>query len=331
MRPALGKNDKGEVKGSKNGPEQIARVIKLLLQHQVLFEATVIDVGASTANAVTDKRNAYASHLDREIVAAGDPQQKAFFTQLRDGVLTFKDQSFLQAIATMDLLDRVLELHTAYYSQRKPTELGHFSWRHDPKEPVGTIPWEEWWMKFLLPWIHVESTSAPRTEIACGDYSAFSKYQVDCRTWDPQMVKHLSTRLGIPEREVKLRATGVILDRVFEDFEFDGTTQPGLELIDILSNALRRMMRGDHPLLPLGLPKLMIARPRSSFEVLLLSYDRPKACSFEAAARHFSSGGRPLLTAATAAKWRRPGYDDFWQNRARLRAGTEMIVKAENS
>jgi hypothetical protein len=55
---------------------------------------------------------------------------------------------FLQALTTFDVLHRVIGRVTSFYAQRKPYELGSFSWIVDGKDPAKATKWEEWWAHY---------------------------------------------------------------------------------------------------------------------------------------------------------------------------------------
>jgi hypothetical protein len=55
---------------------------------------------------------------------------------------------FLQALTTFDVLHHVISRATTFFSQRKPYELGSFSWIVDGKDPAKVTRWEEWWAHY---------------------------------------------------------------------------------------------------------------------------------------------------------------------------------------
>ena len=151
-----------------------------------------------------------------------------------------------------ELISRIIEQSTMYFSTRRPEELGNFTWVIDAKGNLGTPnEWEEWWSQVIMPFLQTRWFRKPFGQIPIGDYSHMERFEVDADEWTQQMAQW---KEGDP-RPIDLKAV------LKEDFTFTADPTPGLELVDIVTNATRRALVNN--LQKPGwvrIPELMIAK-----------------------------------------------------------------------
>ena len=161
----------GEVKGSKLSEKQISDVILLLRNHNVLVEILCLDVASHSKEGVDKYKEVQANKIIENLT---DEHHENMVTQLnayRDRLICLPNQLFLQAMITIELMKRILENSTLYYSQCMPKELGAFNWVVDAKDSnVSKTNYEELWSTLLMP---ILQTNFKLGQLEDGDYSYF--------------------------------------------------------------------------------------------------------------------------------------------------------------
>jgi hypothetical protein len=115
---------------------------------------------------------------------------------------------------------------TSFFAQRKPYELGSFSWVVDGKEPAKVTRWEEWWAHYAQGALASMSQRRPAFMLPPefnADYSHYEKFNAPGEKGDP----------------------GTSLKLLLKDLTFSSEVQYGLEFVDILTNAVRRALTGN--------------------------------------------------------------------------------------
>jgi hypothetical protein len=319
LRPGLKKDPSGEVKCRLNGESEIARVIDLLRKNEVLYEATVIDTDKNSAQQIEAHKLRRIGQLNqalqqRELLGSST---LAWLQGLRDQLTTMGLPLYSQSAATISLLDRAIELSVAYYAQRRPEELAHFHWVIDSKEKGRISDWEQWWTSIILPIMQHESALRPRPHLRVGDYQHFSRFQVDLDALDgsSERIAELAAAHGMTTDEFRQRAAPAvnITALLGESRRFSSGQEMGLELVDIVTGALRRALVGNLQEKGWeGVPGLMIDRPHQYFELPLFvgaesGYMR---VPYDAVLRRFTQGGRPMM-AQHASKALGNSFDYF--------------------
>ena len=144
----------------------------------------------------------------------------------------------VQGMLTFEFIFDVLEYGTMYYATRRPTELGKFNWVIDAKGNMEKPnEWEDWWSKFIFPVLQTRSFTRPFRQLpdGIGDYSHLKRFETEA---DPFLRKMSGWKEGDPEP----LALGLVMK---ESFTFSSEATPGLELVDIVTNATRRALRGN--------------------------------------------------------------------------------------
>lgn len=263
FRDALPKEN-GEVKGKLLDEQQVNKVVTLLMRNDALFEITALDLGLHQEDAVRD----YKQKLGEQMLAKVD--------NFREDV-----RPEIQA-ASEYMLHRVISRATTYFAQRKPYELGSFSWIVDGKEPAKVTRWEEWWAHYAQGALASMSKRRPAWMLPDGfnaDYSFYEK-------------SNLVDENG---------EAGTSLRLLLKDITFSAQTQHGLEFVDILTNGVRRALAGN--LQREGwqnMHRLMIhqnGEPYISFVLFSEGEDVIHAAPYtEVVNKGFSRDGRLMLT-----------------------------------
>jgi hypothetical protein len=113
-----------------------------------------------------------------------------------------------------------------FFAQRKPYELGSFAWVVDGKDPAKVTRWEEWWAHYAQGAIATMSKRRPALMLPDNfhaDYSFYDKFNL------------------LDEKGEK----GTSLKLLLKDLRFSSKAEPGLEFVDILTNAVRRALSGN--------------------------------------------------------------------------------------
>ena len=111
--------------------------------------------------------------------------------------------------------------------------------------------------------------------------------------YDTQNRKHMKSMQIIMSQTLRLLMK--------EAFRFSSDPEPGLELVDIVTNATRRALMGHLGSAGwLSLPRLMIHNSREQYINLIalseLPANRPQPPYSEVLAQGFRTGGRSMLT-----------------------------------
>jgi hypothetical protein len=191
---------------------------------------------------------------------------------------------YLQALATFELLHHLIGYMTMYFCQRRPAELGAFTWVVDGKDPVAVTKWEAWWWDFAQGVLATMSKTRPSPTLSVGDYSFYERF-----------------RFGGDTDE-----KGIDLKLLLKNIRFSTKPEEGLELVDILVNAIRRTLMGN--LQKPGwknIHRLMIHRnePYLRFIIFGDGEDIVKHTRYEnIVIEGFSSRGKSMMTPSTT-RW----------------------------
>jgi hypothetical protein len=193
--------------------------------------------------------------------ALTDQHQDAFKAQvweLRRQFEAFSLPLMIQSMLTFELFPRLIEHGVMYYSTRRPAELGAFTWVIDAKGAMETpTEWEEWWSRIVMPYVQTRSRKTPFNYLRIGDHTHLARFQVDPDGFTPTAASRWKEGDPLP---LDLKAI------LMESFAFLSSSNLGLELVDILTNATRRAIIGN--LKKPGwvrIPELMIHRKGRSY------------------------------------------------------------------
>jgi len=233
LRRYWGCND--EVKGSQLSEKQISDVILLLRKYDVLVEIICLDVGTHSKEGVKKYKEVQANKLLEHLTDDHHENMVVQLHEYKDRMICLPNQLFLQAMASIQLIKRILKHSTVYYSQHMPKELGEFNWTIDAKNPnVDKTDYEELWSTLLMP---ILETNFKLGQFEDGNYSYFSRYEVelDDMTEHQKSLRSKDSIGGVDIRKL-----------ISENLSFDDSASiVGLQLVDIISSAFNRAMNGN--------------------------------------------------------------------------------------
>ncbi len=234
LRPTLALRN-GEVKGSAQSEDQVARVVALLSKYNACLEVTCVDLGQHTAEDIRTFQRNQADSVTANIPADYPPQMREHINRLGQRVRDLPPQLFVQAYLYIHVIDRIMRSAFIYYVQRLPSELGSFAWVVDRKAETIT-PFEELWRELIMPILQTKSEDDPMIFLEDADYSHFAPFLTD----NPRLTRPLPP-VGSPER-AKLLV--VNLRALFAgDLRFvDSRDEVGLELADIVISGASRAL-----------------------------------------------------------------------------------------
>jgi hypothetical protein len=272
--------ENGEVKGRRLNEKQIEKVVTLLIRNEAVFEITALDLGLHKEAECRE----YQKKLGEQMLAKVANFREDVRPEVQkasEQILKTSVNLFLQALTTFDVLHRSIGQIAIFFAQRKPYELSTFSWIVDGKDPAKVTRWEEWWAHYAQGAVATMSKRRPALMLPDGfhaDYSFFEKFNY------------------VDEKGEK----GTSLKLLLKDVRFSTKPEPGLEFVDILTNAVRRALAGN--LKKEGwqnIHRLMIHRnePYISFVVFHEGSDIVHAAKYtDVVHEGFSKDGRLMLT-----------------------------------
>ncbi len=218
-----------ELKGAQLAEGDVARVVSLLVRHEVIAEAVVLDVGDQIDREVTAFKAHQADRLMANVGRGHQPGLIQDLIRLQSTMQELPNQLFLQAFCMWQLIPRLVETATMYFAQRRPIELGSFVWRVDAKD-VAVTTMESLWVSLIGPIITAESAEKPMGMIPGADYSFYARFDMVAPDASLARTGHYYTDMKKILRE---------------DFAFaSSATDLGLQMADIAVSALTRALNG---------------------------------------------------------------------------------------
>lgn len=217
--------ENGEVKGRLLNEKQVDKVVTLLVRNEALIEITALDLGLHQEAAAREYQKKLGEQMLAKVLMFREDVQREV-KEASEYIQKAPLNLFLQALTTFDVLHHVITKVPTFFAQRKPYELGSFSWRVDGKEKAKVTRWEEWWAHYAQGALASMSQRRPAMmlpEHFHADYSHFEKFDVQ----DGSNEKGTSMKL------------------LLKDLQFCSDVQYGLEFVDILTNAVRRALTNN--------------------------------------------------------------------------------------
>lgn len=276
----------GEVKGRILSEAEVDRVVTMLAKNEALFEVIAIDMAVHSHEGIEAHKKAQENGITINLTADFHPNIQEQTWNLRHRLERMPHQLYIQSISTFELIATVIKFSTLYFSQRQPETLGQFQWVIDGKDKGRVTDWEDWWSFTVMPATQSRSFRNPISQLVEGDYSYFQRFEM-------AIPEHLWPHLKNPAARIGLDAKKIMT----ENFRFSSDPEPGLEMVDILTNATRRALVGN-----LGkegwanIPRLMIHRNNHYIQFIHLA-DTPKDHHYPYmnVLNHFSQGGKEIL------------------------------------
>lgn len=279
--------ENGEVKGRLLNEKQVASVVSVLKKLGCIFEIVAIDSSTHTRNEIIAHQRKQAEKLTENITDKLHPNIIRQANEYRATLENLPPQLYLQSVAMAELIYNTINYSNVYYSFRWPKELAAYHWIVDAKGDNGITNWEQWWSHTIPMFLESKCLREPFIEVEGGDFSAHERFRSELST-------SKSERYGIPKDGDYFNARMLLQ----EDFRFESGANLGLEVVDILVNAIRRSMIGNfrrEGWLPIR--SLMIHRNYHYIELVTLS-TRSQHESFPPYYKmleDFITGGKDLL------------------------------------
>lgn len=285
LRPLLPKEN-GEVKGRNLGEADIARVVDVARRSGLLYEVSVVDLLPDHTAVVEAHRAGQCEGLTAKLTPKHHPNTVAWVKSLRQRLQQMPPQLYAQCVATFDVIWTTLVHATSYYCQREPEALASFRWVVDAKAPVGITKWEDWWSKVVNPMLQSRSMREPFPMLEDGDYSHFAAKDMPVPGYLVEEVADLDGK------------TGLSMGPVLREVEFTAAPLPGLEVVDVLTNAVRRALVGHlQPRGWRGIAGVMIHRRGGTYvHIATFGPSRDVAEPAMTVLRGLGTGGRSMLT-----------------------------------
>lgn len=279
--------EKGEVKGKLLSEDQVCAVVGLLRRNSCIFEAQVIEMSVQTLPEIEEHQRAAGHGLTVNLTSAHNPELAKGVWHLRRELEAMSPQLYVQYTIMSELLANLIRDVPVFWAQRRMKELLNFHWVVDGKGAIDLTRWEDWWATVKSGILQSKLAREPMIMLEGLDYSEFeAKFRAPIPTYLRDTI--------MPDGEGF--SLNLLMD---ESFRFSSGNDYGLELVDILTNACRRALKGN-----LGragwseIPKLMINRKGQYLR--LRSFSRSPSLNAvpyrTILTRDFATGGRPMIT-----------------------------------
>jgi hypothetical protein len=285
LRPLLQK-DADEVKGRLLAERNVARVVNVARRSGLIYEVTVIDFPKDRGPEIAEHRARQCEALTGGLTEAHQPSLVAAVQALRRRLEEMPLQLYAQCVATFDVLWTTLKHAILYYCQREPHSLSRFHWVIDAKAVNGITGWEEWWTTIVRPHLQARALREPFPRLEEGDYSHIAGGEMQAPAY---LVKDFPGLAG---------KKGINLGNAFAEIEFQPDPLAGLEVVDVLTNAIRRALIGRLGVRGWeGISGIMIDRGVPYVHMAGFANDRrPVAEPAASVLRQLSTGGRSMMT-----------------------------------
>jgi hypothetical protein len=288
LRKRLPKSPNGEVKGKLLNEEDVAAVCDLLRRNSCLFEAVGMDLGYESLEGMEQHRHIQAEAITRHLTDQHQPGMIEGVWEWRRSLEATPLPLYAQSTVIFEVLAAVIKHAPLYYVQRSPKELANFHWVIDGKEVGKVTNVEKWWSETMLPMLQSRSRTEPMPALVGANYTYFDEKFI---SETPDFLRPF----GFKDE------TGVDLRRLLkESFRFSSEAEPGLELVDVVTNATRRALRGN--LRVEGwqhIPPLMVHRKGQYLHLVCLTLperERRRPPYSRVVTVGFARGGRSMLT-----------------------------------
>ena len=282
------RKDRGEVKGKLLCELEVARIVELVRKNNCIFEAVAIDMGLESIEGLKEHRLRQAESLTRHLTEEHQPALITGVHDLRTRLETMPLPLYVQSQLTIQLLGNIIQVLPAYWTLRAPREALTYHWVVDGKEVDRVTNAEDWWSTTMLGLMESRSFKNPMVFPDWVDSSAFkTKFRIS-------LPEYLQDHMPDVEDGIDLKLL------MKESFRFSSDPEPGLELVDIVTNATRRALMGN-----LGrdgwldIPRLMIHTAQDQYLKMLtltIAGAGPRRPYAKLLATDFRRNGRSLLT-----------------------------------
>jgi hypothetical protein len=231
------KNGYNEIKGRELNEKKISQVINFLCHYDVIVKVVVIDIALNTDAQISRHKYDSANGMIKHLTPKHHYNMVRKLNELKIRIEKLPNQLYVQSCLLEELVDKIIRSSTLYYAQRIPKTLGRFNWVIDAKEKVKT-EYEKLWTTIVAAILEAKSLNDPMLQIEEADYSDFARFYSNSKNGD-----HLKPYI---KDQTKLLYGCNIKKIVTENLSFDCSTDNiGLQLIDIIANAIRRALNNN--------------------------------------------------------------------------------------
>lgn len=233
-----------EVKGRELDEKQVRQVIEMLVACRAKFHACVTDMALTTKELLDIRKKVQAEHLLANITDQHHPNLVRQLRDLGERLREMPDQLFVQLCVMTQLINAHLHDAMIFFANDAPEELISFRWVVDRKNDKETS-YEATWRTLLTPFIHGRQFSDHFEDkiffLKGGNYEYCARFFQRLDQWPDHL----------PEQKPGLREkTGIhvvdIRPILQESFSLrDSHSCLGLQLADVVTNALRRALIGN--------------------------------------------------------------------------------------
>jgi hypothetical protein len=277
--------DNGEVKGRLLKEPHVAGLVEMLDKTPVLFNVVAIDMGMQTVEDIIKHRDEQARKILFPEGAEYSAAMAASLERLAHRLASTPPQLYTQSVLIFELVMKALQHAMILYSQILPKELGSISWTFDAKAKTKITDWEDWWKSMIAPVLQSRSLQTPVIGLKEGDYSYFDHaFQVETDSWFSNLSGNdapYCTNIGL----------------VLRDLTFESDVNYGLEMIDVLTNAIRRALNGHLEEAGWGSISKLIPKIREPHRVNIFSFAKPitTEVGYASVINKLDRYGRPLV------------------------------------
>lgn len=285
----------GEPKGSKLNEEQIAYVISILNDYDVFVTACGIDIGIHTDDQITTHKQRQTENITKHVTPEHHPNLVRQLEELRERYYQLSNQLYAQSVLLTVLVQSVIQIATLYYCQRNPFTLSCFRWVIDAKDDNLTN-YEDIWSSVVMPFCESKSLSNPIAFLEGGDYSWFDrKFNADMAT----APKHLQPFIKKERQNEPFHAFDA-KKVLSENRSFKSSDKNlGLQLADIIVNAIRRALHGNLKINGWGnLGRLMVSpeKGHNAMQMVAMHHEAiPNPLPYGHVIKHFDKISKPML------------------------------------
>ncbi|GLQ52515.1 DUF3800 domain-containing protein [Dyella flava] len=207
-----------------------------LLQMLARLDCLVFAVASDAALNVgaEDHKNKQAAIILEREESMIYPEGKAMVRNLANAVSALSTQQWIETLCRAHLVVNVLRYSTPYYSLRIPGTLGSFRWNFDRKD-IQKNQFDETFSTVTLPLTQTIVLERPMINVEGGNYSMFQDFY-DTRPYPTWLPKPSDAK----ESDRLLDAQKIWANRKF----VDSKTSPGVQLADLISNGVYRLLNG---------------------------------------------------------------------------------------
>ena len=284
-----------EPKGSQLDEKQVFQVVSVLNRYNVIVKACVIDMGLHSDAHILEHKQGQADAITTNLTPKHHPNLVRQLEEIRVRLKQLPNQLYVQSCVLTELVDSVIRVSTLYYCQRVPSTLSSFRWVIDAKGE-NISEYEDLWSTIVMPMIQSISLSNPMIFLEGGDYSSFDrKFDMTMHAPPEYLIPHIGHDKAV-EPFYCCNAKKIMTEYLaFESSE----KNMGLQLADIVTNAIRRALHGNLQMDGWGdLGKLMVEteKGKNTLTMLLLHNDAvPKGRPYGAIFQHFDKQSKPML------------------------------------